>query len=43
MVESKNQHNQKKGVKQGENEGARKVRKIRASTRHGYVDEPLKR
>ncbi len=41
MVKSKNQHNQKKGVKQGENERLRKTRKIKASTPHGYTDEYL--
>ena len=41
MVKSKKQHNQKKGIKQGEKEGSGKTRKIKASTRHGYVDEHL--
>ena len=41
MVKSKNQHKQKKGIKQGEKEGGRKARKIKASTRHGYIDEHL--
>ena len=41
MVKSKNQHNQKEGVKQGEKEGGSKTRKIKASTHHGYVDEHL--
>ena len=41
MVKSKNQHNQKEGVKQGEKEGGSKTRKIKASTHHGYVNEHL--
>lgn len=41
MVKSKNQHNQKEGVKQGGKEGGSKTRKIKASTHHGYVDEHL--
>jgi hypothetical protein len=41
MVKSKNQHNQKKGIKQGESEHSRKTRKIKASTPHGYTDEYL--
>ena len=41
MVKSKNQHNQKEGVKQGEKEGGSKARKIKASTHHGYVNEHL--
>ncbi|MDP3016497.1 MAG: hypothetical protein Q8N70_05435 [Deltaproteobacteria bacterium] len=41
MVKSKNQHKQKKGIKQGEKEGGRKAIKIKASTRHGYIDEHL--
>jgi hypothetical protein len=41
MVKSKNQHNQKEGVKQGGKEGGSKARKIKASTHHGYVDEHL--
>jgi len=39
MVKSKKQHNGKKGQKQGEKGQARKTRKIKASTRHGYTDE----
>ena len=41
MVKSEKQHKQKKGIKQGEKEGGRKARKIKASTRHGYIDEHL--
>ncbi|MDO9123500.1 MAG: transposase, partial [Deltaproteobacteria bacterium] len=41
MVKSEKQHKQKKGIKQGEKEGGRKVRKIKAFTRHGYIDEHL--
>jgi hypothetical protein len=41
MVKSKNQHNQKKGVKQRGKEGGSKARKVKASTCHGYVDEHL--
>jgi hypothetical protein len=41
MVKFKNQHNQKEGVKQGGKEGGSKTRKIKASTRHGYIDEHL--
>ena len=41
MVKSKNQHNQKEGVKQGEKEGGSKTRRIKASTHHGYVNEHL--
>ena len=41
MVKSKNQHNQKGGIKQGEKEGGSKTRRIKASTHHGYVDEHL--
>ena len=39
MVKSKKQHNEKGGQKQGEKGEARKTRKIRASTKHGYTDE----
>ena len=38
MVKSKYQHNQKKGIKQGESEYSRKTSKIKASTPHGYTD-----
>jgi hypothetical protein len=41
MVKSKNQHNQNKDVKQGEDERSRKTRKIRGSTTYGYTDEHL--
>lgn len=41
MVKSKNQYNQKRGIKQGENEHPRKTRKIKASTRHEYTNEYL--
>jgi hypothetical protein len=41
MVKSEKQHNEKKGIKQGENGYGRKTRKIRASTRHGYTNEYL--
>ena len=41
MVKFKNQHNQKEGVKQGGKEGGSKTRKIKASTRYGYIDEHL--
>jgi hypothetical protein len=41
MVKSRRKINRKKGLKQGENKGAGKARKIRASTRHGYTDEHL--
>lgn len=41
MVKSKNQHNQKEGVKQEGKGGGSKARKIKASTHHGYVDEHL--
>jgi hypothetical protein len=39
MVKSEKQHNQKKGIKQGEKEHGRKTRKIKPSTHHGYTDE----
>ena len=41
MVKSEKQHNQKRGIKQGENERTGKTRKIKASTPHGYTDEYL--
>jgi hypothetical protein len=41
MVKSEKQHNEKNGIKQGENGHGRKTRKIRASTRHGYTNEYL--
>jgi len=39
MVKSEKQHNQKRGIKQGEKEHSRKTRKIKASTPHGYTNE----
>ena len=41
MVKSRRKNNRKRGQKQGENKGQEKVKKIRASTRHGYTDEYL--
>ena len=41
MVKSKNQYNQKKGIKQWKSEHPWKTRKIKASAPHGYTDEYL--
>ena len=41
MVKSRRKNNRKRGQKQGENKEQGKVRKIKASTRHGYTDDYL--